>query len=210
VVDLHHKGQHRTVLALDVAVMGEDRRQAVHSCAAARPVPAAGTDPPSAKLRPVPRTRGTSGRPHNHRCPSPEKRQVRDHYDRRVLLSVADRQEVLEAVSAALGELVVADADLLELDAHELALVHRFGVYLERFLALMLGRNLLTVDLDYDRHCWAEKLLPPRPDRDGDQRFRPDLVVYRRTTDDFNLLVLEWKKHAGQPILGLLAERIRA
>jgi len=52
-------------------------------------------------------------------------------------------------------------------------------------------------------------VLPPRPDSDKDRRFRPDLVVHRRTSDECNLLVVEWKKHANQETLKVLEERVR-
>jgi len=113
-------------------------------------------------------------------------------------------------VSAALSDVVTKDQDLLTLHAHELALVHRFGVYLEAHLRPVLRRDKLTVDLDYDRHGDLPKLLPPRPDRDGDRRFRPDLIVHRRRVDTHNLLVLEWKKNADDPTLECLSQRVRS
>ena len=62
---------------------------------------------------------------------------------------------------------------------------------------------------DYDRHGDLRKLLPARLDRDGDGRFRPDLVVHRRKADGDNLLVVEWKKHASDETLGNLRERLQ-
>jgi hypothetical protein len=113
-------------------------------------------------------------------------------------------------VSAALGDVVTKDQALLTLHAHELALVHRFGVYLEAHLRPVLRQNGLTVDLDYDRHGDLPKLLPPRPDRDEGRRFRPDLIVHRRRVDTHNLLVVEWKKDADDPTLECLRQRIRS
>jgi hypothetical protein len=113
-------------------------------------------------------------------------------------------------LSAALSDVVTKDRDLLTLHAHELALVHRFGVYLEAHLQPVLRQDRLTVDLDYDRHGDLSKLLPPRPDRDGDRRFRPDLIVHRRRVDTHNLLVVEWKKNADGPTLECLTQRIRS
>jgi hypothetical protein len=55
-------------------------------------------------------------------------------------------------VSVALSDVLTKDQDLLALHAHELALVHRFGLYLEGHLRPVLRKNRLTVDLDYDRH----------------------------------------------------------
>ena len=120
------------------------------------------------------------------------------------------REAVLEAVSAALGDVVTEDRVLLALQAHELALVHRFGVYLEARLRRELTQHGLTVDLDYDRHGDLRKLLPARLDRDDERRFRPDLIVHRRGDDTLNLLVVEWKKKAGDTMLKCLEKRIRS
>jgi hypothetical protein len=90
-----------------------------------------------------------------------------------------------------------------------LALVHRFGVYLQTHLQPVLTLGELTVDLDYDRHGELHKLPPPGPDRDKDRRFRPDLIVHRRD-DKHNLLVVEWKANASDLTLECLETRIRA
>jgi len=54
----------------------------------------------------------------------------------------------MEAVADSLGEVAARDRELLELQAHELALVHRFAVYLESRLKPDLSRCQLTIDLD--------------------------------------------------------------
>ena len=54
------------------------------------------------------------------------------------------------------------------------------------------------------------KLLPPRPDREGQGRFRPDLIVHSRQDDTCNLLVVEWKKNADELTLQCLEERVRS
>jgi hypothetical protein len=121
----------------------------------------------------------------------------------------ADREVLISAVAAVLGDVVANDQLLLTLQAHELALVHRFGVYLATHLQPVLRQYGLTVDLDYDRHEDRRKLLP-RPDRHDERRFRPDLIVHCRGDDSCNLLVVEWKKNADTPILECLEKRIRS
>ena len=113
-------------------------------------------------------------------------------------VDVGAQESVLAAVSAALGDLVARDRDLLRISAHELATVHRFGVYLERQLQPETGQGQLAVDLDYDRHGTGQKFLPGRPDQCGQRRFRPDLIVHHRGDDGQNLLVVEWKKERHQ------------
>jgi hypothetical protein len=73
-----------------------------------------------------------------------------------------------------------------------------------------LSQYGLTVDLDYDRRGDMRKLLPARPDRDGERRFRPDLIIHHRRDDTYNLLVVEWKKNANNSVLKCLEERIRS
>ncbi len=121
-----------------------------------------------------------------------------------------ERQTLLQAVRDALTDVVAEDHLLLTLEAHELALVHRFGVYLEERLRGHLQDHGLSVDLDYDRHGHLQKFLPERPDRDGDKRFRPDLIVHRRTDDAHNLLVVEWKKRSSHSMLDLLCVRLES
>jgi hypothetical protein len=121
---------------------------------------------------------------------------------------VPDRDAVLEAVAAALQDVVDNEQDLLSLGAHELALVHRFGVYLERHLDDELKRHGLTIDLDYDRHGRLRKFLPPKRDRTGQGRFRPDLIIHHRKDDEKNLLVLEWKKNLKPKTRERLRERV--
>lgn len=126
------------------------------------------------------------------------------------VVHVGARERALAAVSAALGDLLTHDRDLLRLSAHELALVHRFGVYLERRLQSEIERDRLAVDLDYDRHGTGPKLLPGRPDKRGERRFRPDLIVHHRGDDGHNLLVVEWKKKATEDMLACLEARVRS
>lgn len=118
---------------------------------------------------------------------------------------------VLGAVADALSQVAARDRDLLELQAHELALVHRFAVYLESRLEPHLRRCELTIDLDYDRQGDRQKFLPPRPGRpeSDPSRFRPDLIIHRRRTSAHDLLVAEWKKSASIQVLGRMQERVQ-
>ena len=170
-------------------------------------------------------TRGMIARPPAEECTSHHSWPIRNaaRYERRQVRTrafcwdvfmassrIADRETALNAVSAALSDVVTKDQDLLALHAHELALVHRFGVYLEAHLRAVLRQDKLTVDLDYDRHGGLPKLLPARPDRDRDRSFRPDLIVHRRRVDTHNLLVVEWKKNADDPTMECLSQRVRS
>src|SRR5258708_2628110 len=74
---------------------------------------------------------------------------------------------------------------------------------------LQPAQYALMIDLDYERHLNGAKRLPPRTDRCGDHRFRPDLIVHRRGTDEGNLLVVEWKENAADPVLQELVDRVQ-
>ena len=120
-------------------------------------------------------------------------------------------QTILNAVSAALEDLVQRDEKLLQYKAHELAHVHRFAVYLERRLRNQLENWSVTIDMDYDRAGEREKGwrgLPPRPDRNPGNCFRPDVIIHHRGDDDKNLLALEWKKNESEAGIDLLQERL--
>ena len=123
-------------------------------------------------------------------------------------------QAFLDAVNDALEEFVGRDRELLEHGAHELAHVHRFGVYVERRLRDELAAGQLTVDLDYDRDgLFAKETCfdPPlrsKTDEDGISRFRPDLIIHRRGREGPNVLVLEWKKHARPDAITRLQQRV--
>jgi hypothetical protein len=129
-------------------------------------------------------------------------------------LDLRDQQALLDAMNSALEDLVKRDEELLRYQAHELAHVHRFAVYLEGHLRSQLVNGDVTVDLDYDRDGQFAKVmhvdppLPPKAGEDGTVRFRPDLIIHRRGEDGPNVLVLEWKKEAGRSDIALLQQRI--
>lgn len=121
---------------------------------------------------------------------------------------VYEKSIILTAITAALSDVLHHDAPLLDFEAHELALVHRFGTYIEQHLQPILCDYGLSIDLDYDRHGRAAKYLSCSSVSDDERRIRPDLILHRRGDDDANLLVLEWKKDAGPAVLARLEYRI--
>lgn len=116
--------------------------------------------------------------------------------------------ELLDATVGSLQHFVEVDGFLLELTAHELAMVHRFGVYLEDRLRPVLADHGLSIDCDYDRHHLGPKRLPVGREGAGEARFRPDLILHRRGSDDANLLVVEWKKAGSAAVLNEMRERL--
>jgi hypothetical protein len=106
-------------------------------------------------------------------------------------------RRVREAFNAALNKLHDRDLNLLAMGAHEQAICHRVGVYLD-------AMTDLNVDCEYNRDMMDAKRL-----RSGN-RFRPDIIVHRRFSNEENLLVVEAKATArgGRTDLDRLKELV--
>ena len=106
-------------------------------------------------------------------------------------------RRVREAFKAALSKLHDRDLNLLAMGAHEQAICHRLGVYLD-------AMTDLNVDCEYNRDMMHAKRLK------GGNRFRPDIIIHRRLSNDENLLVVEAKAPArgGRPDIDRLEELV--
>jgi len=95
-------------------------------------------------------------------------------------------------LSRAIRKLLLNDSRLLQNDVAELAIAHRFAVFLSDQFP---GRD---VDVNYNRHGREIKYLILPIHCDGQQRPHrrvfPDIVIHRRGDDSANLLVIEIKK----------------
>jgi hypothetical protein len=125
---------------------------------------------------------------------------------------ILSQEAILDGVSAAMADVVTRDQILLQLQAHELAHVHRFGVYLEHRLRSQLARHGVTIDMDYDYEDEFKKNFKfdralARRER-GKDEFRPDLIIHRRKVNTHNFLALEWKKIADGSTVEELRERL--
>lgn len=109
------------------------------------------------------------------------------------------------------------DAKLLDNSAHEQAISHRIGVYLESFFE----SKKLNIDCEYNKHldepkkidlydldpelcknckCDSCKLVIKGNLHEIPERgFRPDLLLHVRGTDDRNLIAIEVKKEKECP-----------
>jgi len=124
-----------------------------------------------------------------------------------------ERDVIQRALHSALDDPVSKDYVLLQLQAHELAHVHRFAVYLERLLCDELAQWGVTIDIDYDYDGQFKKTFMDttglaRQDRDKDHQFRPDLIIHHRGDGRHNVLVLEWKKLADRRTVSQTKERL--
>ena len=104
------------------------------------------------------------------------------------------REEADSIVRDCVALLAQDQPELLDLDVSERALSHQLAIYLrERF------SQTLAVDCEYNRHQAEPKrlMLPSRTALDYELSATtafPDIIVHKRATDDFNILVLELKK----------------
>ncbi len=103
-------------------------------------------------------------------------------------------QAALDKVVRALGDFYAREADLLERDASERALTHRFAVAIEKQFPDW------NVDCDYDRlgeRTWnLPKASIVSTDDDLGKSIFPDIVVHRRAIPE-NLLAIEVRKAAN-------------
>lgn len=103
--------------------------------------------------------------------------------------------EIREAVGNSIDTFIKDEAELLDVDASERSLTHKFAEHLkEQFKGY-------HVDCEYNRRGYDVKRLkgisPPRkpePDDADSITFFPDIIVHRRKVDEDNVLVVEAKK----------------
>lgn len=104
-----------------------------------------------------------------------------------------NQHQVEEIINYAIQRLLANDAELLELDVSERAVVFHLGRYIcERTPAD------LDVDCEYNRHLkdvkqllYLKRLL----DIEENHEVFPDILIHRRNRDDQNIVVIEIKKY---------------
>ena len=124
-----------------------------------------------------------------------------------------------DIVIAAVKSFIDNDSELLDLAAHEQAISHRIGVYLEN--SFKIDDTTIRVDCEYNKHLDEPKKINIYDlDQDlcevcgcascravirGDAReilekgFRPDILLHTRGTDVNNLIAIEIKKNKECP-----------
>ena len=117
-----------------------------------------------------------------------------------------------EKVMQAINFFMENDSVLLELSAHEQAISHRIGVYLEQTFA----SEKLNIDCEYNKHldgvkridlhdlnpelykpCGCDacrKIIDQNIHEILEKDFRPDVVIHSRGNDTKNVIVIEIKK----------------
>lgn len=122
-----------------------------------------------------------------------------------------------EKVTQAVELFVKNDLDLLRNAAHEQAISHRIGVYLEGLFET--GKH--NIDCEYNKHLDEPKkidlydldpklcegckcdsckfVIKGNLNEIPERGFRPDILVHKRGTNDYNLIAIEVKKDKWCP-----------
>jgi len=115
------------------------------------------------------------------------------------------------AVEAALQELLTKDRHLLEVDANERSLTHRFGMYLQQQL------QHFDVDCEYNRNGPVPKtisanLISPTADDTDAKTVFPDVIAHKRGRggSENNYLVIEFKKSTNTTSHSVDLDKLRA
>ncbi len=104
-----------------------------------------------------------------------------------------DQQQVEEIINYAIQRLLANDAELLELDVSERAVMFHLGRYIRQRTPADLD-----VDCEYNRHLKdVKQLLYLKRLLDIEENYEvfPDILIHRRNSDDQNIVVIEIKKH---------------
>ena len=92
-------------------------------------------------------------------------------------------------IETALDELYEKDQYLLEHDVHERTIIFRFGHYLQNLMDDIGEFQTFNLDFEYNRNGQDPKRIPQSP-QNG---ILPDLIIHRRGSNKYNLLVLKFK-----------------
>ena len=99
-----------------------------------------------------------------------------------------EHNEIKGLLEKALVRLYDEDVALFQLNAHEQALVFRFGLYFQELINSSRFKEL-TLDMEYNKHGENKKILPSRL-----KGIRPDIILHERENDENNILAIEFKK----------------
>jgi len=110
----------------------------------------------------------------------------------------SDFQIVMDSVNEALDLLYRHDHYLIynpprglrqrENHVSERGIVFRFGIYLEKVCKKQKFFDSYNIDAEYNRNFYEPKYLPKSPNGSY-----PDLIIHKRGSNDFNLLIIEFK-----------------
>ncbi|ACT51688.1 hypothetical protein [Methylovorus glucosotrophus] len=104
-----------------------------------------------------------------------------------------EKQQVNEILEYAIQQLMRNDAELLEVDVSERAVMFHLGRYIREKTPVEFD-----VDCEYNRHLTDIKkltYLKRQLEIENIHEVFPDILIHRRNTDAQNIAVIEIKKH---------------
>ena len=103
-------------------------------------------------------------------------------------------ENLIYYVNKALDELYFFDKYLIENNTHERSVVFSFGYYLKRLLASDKLFEHYNVDIEYNTDSLSENNYKAIIYENKKYRIIPDVIIHKRGSNNFNLLVIEFKK----------------
>lgn len=93
-----------------------------------------------------------------------------------------------EIIEKACKELYKNDRYLIKHNVNERAVVFRFGIYLQRLISKNNYFDNYNLDNEYNRNMDDSKRLS-----DYENGVYPDLIIHKRGSNEYNLLIIECK-----------------
>ena len=91
-------------------------------------------------------------------------------------------------IECALNQLYHEDIYLIKNGVHERSIVFRFAHYLQNLMDITPALKEYNLDFEYNKNGRFSKRIPARL-----RGAFPDLIVHKRGTNEFNLLIIEFK-----------------
>ncbi|MCT4192501.1 hypothetical protein HZP52_00640 [Elizabethkingia anophelis] len=107
-----------------------------------------------------------------------------------MILTEEQCNDLKRIVSESITRLYTKDPTLIKRKGMEQSAAFRFALYLNKaFLTLnSIDKRELHLDIEYNKNGLIPKRTPRRPNGT-----RPDLIIHKRDSNEFNLLIVEIK-----------------
>ena len=103
-----------------------------------------------------------------------------------------DESKAKRIIEQALQILVENDRSIIDKRVKEECITHKFAIYIEKFLNDGNLELEYDVDIEYDKNLANNKKIIEAQEQEIS--IRPDILVHKRHTHDFNLIAIEVKK----------------
>lgn len=121
-----------------------------------------------------------------------------------------DRTTAEDLVDRSFNQVRDCESFLLQNNAHERSIVHKFAEYLQQELDEEGESDEVVVDCEYNREGHGDTKTLPEPEEDNEEdQIYPDVIVHKRGCHNENLLVIEAKKETNTDNRGSDKNRLR-